>query len=140
MIYGEKIFLVAREKAKGDDIYNYHLHKFDNLILTNKKFDKGDFDLKEYTNRSFGVYHGKILNVKLSFDKEVAEDALKYNFHPTQKVTQEPDGTVTVQFKASGDKEIIWHVFKWGKHCKILAPKELVKYYKDYLEENLKNF
>ena len=139
MIYGERIFLVAKEKAKGDGIYNYHLHKFENLELTDKTFDKGDFDLKEYTNKSFGVYHGEILNVKLSFDKEVAQDALKYNFHPTQKVTLEPDGTVTVQFKASGDKEIICHVFKWGKHCKILAPKKLVAYYKNYLEENLNN-
>ena len=139
MIYGEKIFLVAKEKAKGDDIYNYHLHKFENLSLTDEKFDKGDFDLKKYTDRSFGVYHGEILNVKLSFDKEVAQDALKYNFHPTQKVTEEPDGTVTVQFKASGDREIIWHVFKWGTHCKILAPKKLITYYKNYLEENLKN-
>ena len=139
MIYGERIFLIAKEKAKGDGIYNYHLHKFENLELTDKTFDKGNFDLKEYTNKSFGVYHGEILNVKLSFDKEVAQDALKYNFHPTQKVTLEPDGTVTVQFKASGDKEIICHVFKWGKHCRILSPKKLVMYYKNYLEENLNN-
>ena len=37
----------------------------------------------------------------------------------------EKDGTVTVEFKASGDKEIIWHIFKWGENCKILAPKSL---------------
>lgn len=140
MIYGEKIFLVAKEKVKGNDIYNYHLHKFENLKLTDKKFDRGDFNLKEYTNMSFGVYHGEIYNVKLSFDNEVAQDALMYNFHPTQKIKCESDGTVTVEFKASGDKEIIWHVFKWGKHCKIIAPKKLQKYYKNYLEENLQNF
>lgn len=140
MIYGEKIYLVAREKAKGNDIYTFLLHKFENVQLTNKPFDKQDFNLQDYTNLSFGIYHGEILDVKLSFDKEVAEDALKYNFHPTQKVKQEEDGTVTVKFKASGSLEIIWHVFKWGKHCKILAPKSLVKDYKAYLEENLKNY
>jgi len=41
MIYGEKIYLVAREKAKGDGIYNYLLHKFQDLKLTDKFFDKG---------------------------------------------------------------------------------------------------
>lgn len=140
LIYGEKIYLVAREKKKGDDIYTFLLHKFEDLQLTEQKFDKKDFNLQEYTNQSFGVYHGEILNVKLSFDKEVAEDALKYNFHPTQKVTKEDDGTVTVKFKASGNLEIIWHVFKWGKHCKILAPAPLKKEYKNYLQEVLKNF
>ncbi len=140
MIYGEKIYLVAREKAKGDGIYNYLLHKFDNLKLTDKIFEKGDFDLQAYTNLSFGVYHSEILDVKLLFDKMLALEASQYNFHPTQKGKWNDDGTYTVSFKASGSKEIFWHVFKWGAGCKILAPKSLQKEYKEYLEENLANF
>ncbi|MCI1273279.1 MAG: WYL domain-containing protein [Clostridiaceae bacterium] len=137
MIYGEKIYLIAREKAKGDDIYTFLLHKFSDLKLTDESFDKQGFDLIKYSKQSFGVYHGEILNVKLSFDKERAEDALTYNFHPSQRVKLEDDGTVTVRFRASGSKEIIWHVFKWGKHCKILAPKKLRDEYKAYLKELL---
>ncbi len=138
MIYGEKIYLVAREKKKGKDIYNYLLHKFENLKLTEKTFDKGNFNLQEYSNQSFGVYHGEILNVKLRFTPEIMPEAIKYNFHPTQKVKVEKDGSLTVTFKASGEKEIIWHVFKWGKDCKILEPKSLKNEYKKYLEEVLK--
>ena len=86
MIYGEKIYLVAKEKAKGDGIYNYLLHKFENIKITQKTFDRGDFNLQEYTNQSFGVFHGEILDIKLAFSPELAEDAEKYNFHPTQKI------------------------------------------------------
>ena len=139
LVYGEKLYLVAREKAKGDDIYTFLLHKFEKLELTQKTFDKGDFNLQEYTNQSFGVYHGEILNVKLLFSKELAQDASQYNFHPTQKIKTNEDGTVEVTFKASGDKSIIWHVFKWGAGCKILAPKSLKQEYKKYLEDCLKN-
>lgn len=139
MIYGEKIYLVAREKAKGNEIYNYLLHKFENLILTDKIFDRRDFNLQEYTNLSFGVYHGEILDVKLSFSPELAKDASQYNFHPTQKITFEKNGSLTVTFKASGSKEIIWHVFKWGAGCKILAPKSLQEEYKKYLTDCLNN-
>ena len=140
MIYGSKIYLVAREKAKGKDIYNYLLHKFDDLKLTEKTFEKGNFNLQEYTNQSFGVYHGEILDVKLSFSPELAPEAKEFNFHPTQKIKEESDGSLTVSFKASGSLEIIWHVFRWGSGCKILAPKSLKDEYKKYLEENLKNF
>ena len=45
-----------------------------------------------------------------------------------------------VNFKASGDREIIWHVFKWGKYCEILAPKKLREVYKNYLKENLEKY
>lgn len=140
LIYGEKIYLIAREKAKGNDIYNYLLHKFSDLKVTDRAFDKGDFDLQEYTNQSFGVYHGEVLDVKLLFDKELAEEASKYNFHPTQKGKWNDDGTFTVNFKASGSKEIIWHVFKWGSGCKIITPKPLKDEYKKYLQDNLANF
>ena len=140
MIYGEKIYLVAKEKAKGDGIYNYLLHKFENMKLTDKTFDKGDFNLQEYTNLSFGVYHGEILTVELLFTPELAEEASKYNFHPTQSGKWNKDGSYTVNFKASGNKEIIWHVFKWGAGCKIVTPKSLKDEYKKYLEENLRNY
>lgn len=140
MIYGDKIYLVAREKAKGDGIYNYLLHKFTDLKYTEKTFNKGDFNLQEYTKLSFGVYHGEILNVKLLFDKTMAQEAAQYNFHPTQKGKLNDDGTYTVTFKASGDKEIMWHVFKWGASCKILAPKSLQQSYKKYLKECMENY
>lgn len=140
MIYGEKIYLVAREKAKGEGIYNYLLNKFTDLKLTNKTFDKGDFNLQEYTNQSFGVYHGEILDVKLSFTPKIAKEAKEFNFHPTQKIKEEKDGSLTVTFKASGDKEIMWHVFRWGADCKIISPKFLKEEYKKYLVDNLKNY
>ena len=140
LIYGEKIYLVAREKAKGDGIYNYLLHKFDCLELTDETFDKCDFDLQEYTNLSFGVFHGDILDVELLFSKQAAQDASQYNFHPTQQGKWNDDGTYSVLFKASGSREIIWHVFKWGAACKIIAPQSLKDEYKKLLEECLGNF
>lgn len=139
LIYGEKIYLVAKEKAKGDDIYTFLLHKFKDLKLTEKTFDKKDFNLQEYTNLSFGVYHGEILDVELLFSKELAADASKYNFHPTQKGKFNKDGTYTLKFKASGSKEIMWHVFKWGEGCKIKKPVSLNKQYKEYLSKVLDN-
>ena len=140
LIYGEKIYLLAREKAKGDEIYNYLLHKFKDLKLTDKTFDKGDFNLQEYTKRSFGVYQGDILNVKLSFAPSVALDASQYNFHPTQKGKFEDDGSYTLSFRASGDKEILRHIYKWGAGCKILAPRELKEEYLQSLKEILANY
>src|SRR5574344_1342449 len=137
MIYGEKIFLIAREKAKGNEIYTYFLHKFNDLDLTNIPFNRGDFDLNEYSKQSFGVYHGEILKVKLRFSKKVAQDAINFNFHPTQKVKMQDDGSAIITFNASGDKEIMWHIFKWGSEVRLLAPKSLQNEYKKYLNSVL---
>ena len=140
MIYGEKVQLIARERAKGDGEYNNVLHKIQNATITNDKFDPNGFDLQEFSKKSYGVYFGEIYNVKLKFIPEAAEDVLNYNFHPTQKIKQEPDGSVIVTFKASGDKHIMWNLFKWGYAVEILAPQDLKKKYKKYIDEIRKKF
>ena len=45
------------------------------------------------------------------------------------------DGTVYVKFKASGDLEILWHLFRWGSGVKILSPKSLKKQYIEMLDD-----
>lgn len=136
IVYGTNVYLIGVEGDKPDP-YVYRLHKVTDIELTEEKFDKGDFDIKEYANRSFGVYQNEIIKVELRFSKEVAEDVLNYNFHPTQKVKQNDDGTVTVKFKASGELEILWHLFRWGDKVQIISPKSLKKEYVEYLENVL---
>ena len=136
IVYGTNVYLIGVEGDKPDP-YVYRLHKVTDIELTEETFDKGDFDIKEYANRSFGVYQNEIIKVELRFSKEVAEDVLNYNFHPTQKVKQNEDGTVTVKFKASGKLEILWHIFRWGDKVQIISPKSLKKEYVEYLENVL---
>lgn len=139
LIYGEKVFLVAKEGAthvdKETDIHQYTLHKLKDVKVTYNKFVKQDFDLKEYSKNSFGVYQGEVYDVKLKFIPEAAEDVLNYKFHPTQKLKQQADGSVIVTFKASGDKHIIWNLFKWGYAVEILAPQKLKAKYKSYIDD-----
>lgn len=135
LIYGEKVHLIAREEEKGESEFNYVLHKLKNIQITHEEFDSKGFNLQEYSKKSFGVYFGEIYDVKLKFIPEVAEDVMNYNFHPTQKINLQDDGSLIVTFKASGDKHIMWNLFKWGNAVDILAPLELKKKYREYLEE-----
>lgn len=136
IIYGSDIYLISGE-GRYTNPYVYKMHKLQDISLTRENFDKGDFDIKEFANKSFGIYQNKIIDVKLQFKPEVADDVLNYNFHPTQKVKQNSDGTVKVEFKASGELEIIWHLFKWGDNVKIISPQSLKDKYVEQLEKCL---
>jgi predicted DNA-binding transcriptional regulator YafY len=48
-----------------------------------------------------------------------------WNFHPTQTLTREPDGSVLVRFRAGGMRELAWHLFTWRDQIQILAPERL---------------
>ena len=134
MIYGEKVYLVAREEDKGQSEYVYQMHNLENVDLSRETFDPKGFNLAKYTERSFGVYQGEVFNVKLKFDESAKEDVTHYNFHPTQKIELNDDGTVTVTFRASGDMHILWDLFKWGDLVEIVEPKKLKNEYIDILQ------
>ncbi len=82
----KRFILWQKEKVKGDGIYTYLLHKFEGLKLINKIFDKGDFDFTRIHQSIFGVLlYGETLEVELLFSPELAPEAEKYNFYPTQE-------------------------------------------------------
>ena len=134
LIFSNKVYLVAIEENKGNNPYHYLLHNFNDVEITSEKFEKEDFNLQEFANKSFGIYQGESYSVKLEFDKSCAHDVLNFNFHPTQKIQEQQDGSVLVEFKASGEKEIMWHIFTWGDKVKIIAPKALKTKYVELLK------
>lgn len=138
LIYGSKVYLIGVEEDK-ENPYCYLLHKFSEVELTQKTFDKGDFSLDEFSKKSFGVYQGDLIDVKLLFSPSAANEVLNYHFHSTQKMKQNEDGSVTVKFKASGEYEIMWHLFRWGCDVKILAPTSLKKKYIELLEMTMEH-
>jgi len=53
------------------------------------------------------------------------DNAKEYLFHPSQKFEAQADGSLIVRFRAGGGLEMCWHLFTWGGHLTILAPKKL---------------
>ena len=102
VIYGEKHFLVAyNPERKAIRLYN--LTKIKSLKILDEYFDRDEnFNLSEYSKNSFGVYQEEPLKVVLRFDKSVAEDVKNFHFHPTQKIKEQKDGSVKVEFTAGG--------------------------------------
>ena len=51
--------------------------------------------------------------------------ARESNFHPTQRLTEQPDGSLLVELEAGGLLEMCWHLVTWGSEVEILRPKRL---------------
>ena len=133
ILYGERHYLVAKNDGK---IKQYLLHRISDIKVLDEYFTtETDFNLKNWANASFGIFHDKPISVKLKFKKEIAHDVIKYNFHPTQQIKQQKNGALVVTFTSSGTKSILWNIFKWGTNVEIIAPKSLKKQYVDYLKD-----
>lgn len=125
-LYGERNHYLVAHHSDGyfeDDVHNFILSNIKTVEILDIPFvPVKDFDLKEYAEQSFGAYHEEPFDVEWLFDKEVAEEASKYIFHPTQTSKFNPNGTLTITFHAGGKREMDWHLYTWGKHVKVIKP------------------
>lgn len=121
-LYGNKHYLIAWH-IKRRIMCHFDLNNIQEIKVTDIYFNRdSNFSLEEFSKKSFGVYQEEPFNVEWLFDKEVAADAEKYQFHPTQTITHNEDGSLTVKFCAGGAREMDWHLYTWGKHVKVISP------------------
>ncbi len=83
------------------------------------------FSLADYAARSFGAFQEKREDIVLRFSPEAAPDARRFVFHPSQKVAEEVDGSLTVRFRAGGLVELVRHLIGWGEAVEIVGPTRL---------------
>lgn len=126
-LYGNKHYLIAWH-TKRKAMCHFDLNNIEKIEISNQYFNRDPkFSLEKFAEQSFGVYQEEPFEVEWLFDKKVANDASKYIFHPTQKMHLNDDGSLTVKFRAGGAREMDWHLYTWGKHVKVIKPKDFNK-------------
>ena len=125
ILYGGRGWLVAHV----DGLPEMRLWRLDRIVsadLVDRGFKRReDFDLAAYAAQSFGVFQEEPIDVVLRFASEAADDAAGWVFHPSQSMEREPDGALTVRFRAGGMQEMCWHLFTWGTAVMIVEPDAL---------------
>jgi len=125
ILFGKHYYLVASNKTQPEPA----LYRLDRISEITVDAEPGsppqDFQLQAYAARSFGVFQEEPQDVVLSFDPSAAEDAKAYCFHPTQTLTPEEDGSLTVRFKAGGLLQMVHHLMTWGPTVTIVKPAAL---------------
>jgi predicted DNA-binding transcriptional regulator YafY len=136
MLLGEgRQYLVAFSEY-AQDVRLFALAGFERIELTEKIFERSEgFDLQTWMQRSFGIWQEEVYDVVWRFTPEAAADARLYLFHPTQVMTDDPDGSLTVSFRAGGLREMCWHLFRGGADVTILSPNALKEAYADALSK-----
>lgn len=125
-LYGERNHYLVAHHADGyfgNEVHNFILSNIKDVeILNSAIVNIPEFSLQKYAEESFGAFHETPFDVEWLFDKEVADDAAQYIFHPKQEMIKNSDGTLTVKFRAGGRLEMDWHLYTWGEHVKVIKP------------------
>lgn len=124
-MFGRANYLVAADRESGR-VQTFRLDRMSAVRAEDGiASPPADFDLQGFASQSFGIYQDEIEDVVLEVSPEGADEARAWRWHPTQSVEDQPDGGVVVRFRASGMRELAWHLFTWGEQVRIVAPERL---------------
>jgi predicted DNA-binding transcriptional regulator YafY len=125
VMFGRANYLVAADRETGR-IQTFRLDRMSAVRAEDGvAAPPADFDLQAFASQSFGIYQDEIEDVVLRVTPGGAAEARAWRWHPTQTVEDRADGGVEVRFRASGMRELAWHLFSWGEQVQIVAPERL---------------
>jgi len=84
-----------------------------------------DFDFKDFTQRSFGVFQGEPVKVRVWFSPEVAGYVKEKIWHESQEIHPQDDGSVVFEAEVAGTIEIKAWIMSWGSQARVLEPESL---------------
>jgi predicted DNA-binding transcriptional regulator YafY len=128
-LFGHRHYLVAFHlNPKAMKFALFSMPNIEGVEDTGDMFERDEeFSLKEFAERSFGVFQEEPFDVVWKFSPVAARNAQEFIFHPTQTLEKQEDGSLIVRFRAGGDLEMAWHLYTWGDHVEVLEPKRLAK-------------
>lgn len=95
------------------------------LTPTDETFIKNEdvmAEIQTKKDRAFRVTDdGKPVHVKLKFTPAVVFYVKERTWHPGQKLTEHKDGSVTLEFTATGELEINRWIWSWGEEVEVVG-------------------
>lgn len=128
VLLGVRQYLVARDIDNNCAFRRYRIDRITSAKILGSSFVRDpDFDLDAFAAKAFGSFHSKAEFglVVWRFSPSAAATAREFEFHPKQSVVEEQDGSLRVEFTASGWVEMVWHLYQWGDQVEVVAPEGL---------------
>ena len=138
LIWNDENYYVVAYYAERDDISHFRVDKMGDVVMTNdirEGLDRfKDFNLAEYTKKTFVMFGGEEVEVKLKFKKDNRLLGAVVDRFGNDLYISSPDSehfAVTVNIAPS---PVFWGwVFSFGTDVEIVSPKSLKKEYVEKL-------
>lgn len=111
-----------------DGLTTLATHRIIGIELLTDTFDVDQaLDVNRYQQEAFGVVWEAPLDIVLRFRADQAPYVAERQWHPSQELRWQPDGSLEVAFRAGGLFEIRRWILGWGDAVEVIRPAVLRK-------------
>ncbi|MDY0404467.1 WYL domain-containing protein [Virgibacillus sp. 179-BFC.A HS] len=126
-------YLIGRHQEL-DEIRHYRLDRIRHIGISEQSFKKQDFHLQEYVDRSFHMFAGEEIWIKIRFHNDLVNVVLD-RFGQDADIRKQDAEHFVLKTKAKLSQGLINWILTWGNKAKVLEPDSLV----DTVKEKINN-
>ena len=105
------------------EVRTFRISRFLKVELTDRTFDKGDFNIKQYLKNSWSIERGdKHTTYKVRFTAEVARYIKEEELFVHPRMKDLPDGSLLFEVTISNEREFMNWIMQYGPEAEILEP------------------
>jgi len=124
-IMGGAIYVIAYCYLR-QEMRTFALDRMESVTPTGRSFQRrSDFSIETYLDASWGIERGQRTRITVRFDPEAARFIRERQWHPSQVLEEQSDGSLLAQFEVAGTGEVTRWIRQYGSHAEVLAPEWL---------------
>lgn len=122
--YGSNYFVGFCEEKQ--ELRQFKLVRIKCIKLLNERFDKLDFDLKEYLGKTIGIFKDKSYCIKLKIEYPSAQGFKEYCWVDNEEIEDHiNEGFIIYRATVEGKTQVIPWIMGMGTSCEVLGPEDL---------------
>ena len=129
IVFAKNSFYLIAHSPHHGEIRHFKLDRISDVDAQQMKFPKPtDFNLEQHLAGSWCIFRGKTsepITVRVRFTSSVARFVQEKRWHPTQKLTPQPDSSLTAEYQLNALEELKAWVLSFGAKAEVLEPESL---------------
>lgn len=121
-------YVTGRSSFHSHEIRSFHLERIVSLEIQENMmfFTPENWNYDMYRGNAWNMICGpEDVEIHLHFTKKVARNVAAVNWHKTQKIKKNGDGTIEFFVKVAGTMEILWWILGYGPEVEVIEPESL---------------
>lgn|SRR5690554_6776741 len=141
LVFKDKFWYIVAYCHRRREVRLFRIDRIKKLEETGGHFiPPADFDFETYMGSAWQMERGEEFSFQVRFTGNSARYVRETQFHPSQKITENKDGSILFSAKASGLRSILRWVLSFGSEAEILAPPDFRRMVAGELAEWVKRY
>jgi predicted DNA-binding transcriptional regulator YafY len=119
------LYVIGHDHQSGE-VRTFAIDRIVEIEATDKSFEVApSFDFDTFVSSAFGVISETPVAVRIRFDSDWKNHVMEHTWHPSQKITELPDGGLELTMEVGGTTEVRNWVMSFGAGAEVIEPSEL---------------